>query len=1077
MLATIVDIVQRRAATHTSKIALEFVSGAASVQRVSYGALWGEIVDVAARLRAAGLRPGDRVILIYPSGLRFPAAFLGVLLAGGIAVPIYPPGAHADGRARLRRVVSDSGASAVLAQPALAAELEPFAAELGLPIVADLAGESGGADAGAKRPDLPEVAYLQYTSGSTGTPKGVVITHANLVHNLAYIADCFGASERTVGVSWLPPYHDMGLIGSILCSLHVGATSVLMSPLRFIQRPLRWLEAISDHRATVSGGPNFAFDLCVAKIDAEQRRALDLSSWEVAFNGAERVRASTLRRFAEAFAASGFRAAAFLPCYGLAESTLMVSGGHLAAPPDHDDLVSCGDVAAASGDVRILAPGDQRSADPDRAGEILVASPSVAAGYWGRPAETAETFRILIDGKPFLRTGDLGFLRDGCLHVAGRSKEIIIIRGRNYYPPDLEAAIDGSDPALAANACAAFGVEDGGDGERLVIVQEVARNCVRTLDAAAAIAAIRSAVARAFDLRPSSIALVRPGTLARTTNGKLRRTACRAAFEDGALDTIHVWRAEEAEPAVAALPLAGDARAGDRAAVRDWLLALVAREAGVAPADLDARTSLAELGLDSLQQAAIAGELSEAIGIEPSPQLLEDVRTIDALATYVAAVRAVRAQIACLPAVHRGPTLLALAEDAATQPGARGDGAPGGEDHIAAFAEVRALADRRRALLASGAPNPYFPVIARLDGPSVTIEGREFLNFSSNDYLGLAMHPDVVRAAQAAIATWGTSASASRIVAGERPVHRCLEAAIAAFLGVDDALVFVGGNTANVSTVGHLLGHGDLVVYDERSHDSLLKGIALSHAHAFAFRHNSAEDAERVLRAKRSSHRRALLFVEGIYSMDGDVPDLPRFIELKQRYRALLMVDECLSIGVLGATGRGIGEHFGVAREDVDIWMGGISKALASCGGYIAGSRVLVDYLRYTAPGFIFTTGIPPASAAAALAALETLGREPWRVQRLHENARELLHGARALGFETGTSGGTQTIPILACDPGTCMAWYGQLREAGINVQPVFAPAVPEHTERLRFFVTCLHTKEDLGRTLTALATLRRRRA
>lgn len=1055
MPRTLIDIVEIEGTERPTKVAFQFLSEGNEAQRLTYGALWREMNRIAAALRRSGVRPGDRVILLYPPGLRFPTAFMGTMLAGACAVPLYPPRPSKDGCAPLQRVVRDCAARAVLAWPALAADLP----ELGVQVLSD----SGFADDEFECHPRSALAYLQYTSGSTGTPKGVMVTHANLMDNIAYISRAFEVGEESVGIHWLPPYHDMGLVGGILTTIHGRCSSVLMAPSYFIQKPIRWLQAIGDYRGTVSGGPNFAFELCTAKTDPESRGTLDLSSWEVAFNGAERVRGASLRRFAEAFAPSGFRPEAFLSCYGLAEATLMVAGGRGMRVTD-DGQVGCGQMSETNGDVRIVnIEGDPSS------GEIVVAGPSVAAGYWGDEAHTAETFGMILDGKPFLRTGDIGLIRDGELFIRGRIKEMLIVRGRNYFPQDIEATVETSHPALAPNSCAAFSID--GDEEQLVILQEVRRDHVRSPDTAATLEAIRGAVVRTFEISPSVIMLLRPAKLPRTPNGKLQRVASRAAFLAGTIEALGTWRAEaKPPPPVLDLPAVAADHGEIRSAIRAWLTACLAHEIGVDPADIDASARLEELGMDSLQQVTVLSNLSLTFGLAESPELFEGYPTLEALADYLSILVDVQTRISDLPLERRRAALLAVANGSATRRAGGSEAIPDEDYRAEFFPEVRALAERRGWFEASGLPNPYFTVTSATDGPRAIVDGAELLNYSSNDYLGLARHPDVVAAARDAVESLGTSVSASRIVAGERPLHGRLEAALADMVGVDDALVFVGGNAANVSTIGHLFGPGDFILYDERSHDSVLKGIALSHADSCAFRHNNVGDAERILQEKRSHYRRVLLFVEGIYSMDGDIPDLPRFVELKERHRALLMVDECLSIGVLGATGRGIGEHFDFDPKRVDIWMGGLSKALASCGGYIAGSSALIDYLRYTASGFIFTTGISPANTAAALAAIETLRREPWRLQRLRENGDLFRNGAKELGFDTGTSAGTPAVPVFARDQGECLRLYGHMRHNGIHVQPIFAPAVPPDESRLRFFLTCMHSPSDIAHTLGILA-------
>jgi 8-amino-7-oxononanoate synthase len=316
---------------------------------------------------------------------------------------------------------------------------------------------------------------------------------------------------------------------------------------------------------------------------------------------------------------------------------------------------------------------------------------------------------------------------------------------------------------------------------------------------------------------------------------------------------------------------------------------------------------------------------------------------------------------------------------------------------------------------------------------------------------------------------YGTSVSASRLVSGEKPLHGELERALAEMIGTDDAIVFVGGHATNESVVGHLVGPGDLVLHDALAHNSLLQGAKLSGARRRSFPHNDADALDRLLRELRGQFRRVLVLIESVYSMDGDIADLPRFVEIKQRHKALLMVDEAHSIGVLGATGRGIAQHFDLDPCDVDLWMGTLSKALGSCGGYIAGSRALVEYLKYTAPGFVYSVGMSPANAAAALEAIRVLREEPQRVRTLRQRSELFLRLARQQGLNTGTSAGTPIVPVILGNSLMCLQLSRAMFRRGVNVQPILYPAVDERSARLRFFITCCHSEQQIRDTVQAL--------
>ena len=361
-----------------------------------------------------------------------------------------------------------------------------------------------------------------------------------------------------------------------------------------------------------------------------------------------------------------------------------------------------------------------------------------------------------------------------------------------------------------------------------------------------------------------------------------------------------------------------------------------------------------------------------------------------------------------------------------------------------------------------GLENPYFKMHDARITARTTMAGREYLNFSCYDYLGLNGHPEVVAAAKEAVDRYGISASASRHVAGERPVHRTLERALADHYGWDDALVFVSGYATNVSVIGQLAGPKDLVISDAAVHNSAVMGSVLSGAARRSFAHNDLDNLEQILSSVRSKFERVLIVVEGLYSMDGDFPDLPRLIEIKRRFNAWLMVDEAHALGVLGKSGRGLFEHFNADPREVDIWMGTLSKTLAGCGGYIAGSAVMVDYMRCMAGAFVYSVGMPPVIAASVEKALEIMHREPDRVARLQSNGKHFQNYAKKHGLDTGTGAGLAVVPVVVGDSIATVMLGQALFERGINVQPVLYPAVPVKSSRLRFFITAMHTPEDI---------------
>lgn len=367
------------------------------------------------------------------------------------------------------------------------------------------------------------------------------------------------------------------------------------------------------------------------------------------------------------------------------------------------------------------------------------------------------------------------------------------------------------------------------------------------------------------------------------------------------------------------------------------------------------------------------------------------------------------------------------------------------------------------------AEDPFFRVHEGIPSDTTRIAGREYINFSNYNYLNFNGHPEVIAAAKDAIDRYGTSASASRMVSGERPLHGQLERALAAFLGAEDCVAMVSGHATNVTVIGHLFGKRDLIIHDSLAHNSILQGAILSGAKRLSFPHNDWQALDDILRTSRPSYERVLVVVEGLYSMDGDFPDLPRFVEIRERYKTFLLVDEAHSIGVMGATGRGIAEHFGLPRSCADLWMGTLSKTFSTCGGFIAGNRIIVDYLRHTAPGFLYSVGMSPPLAAASLKCLELLEREPDRCRALRRAGRMFLELCRAEGLNTGHGTGLAIVPIIVGSSMGAIRLSSRLFDRGINVQPIFAPAVEERQARLRFFLCCEHTQAQLETTAKAI--------
>ncbi|MBF6240918.1 HAD-IIIC family phosphatase [Nocardia otitidiscaviarum] len=624
--------------------------------------------ELGLRVRAIGAALQDsrprRALLLYPAGPEFAEAFLGCLAAGVVAVPAPLPEWDNRSLRRLRRMVAHAEVDVVLAPRRIAADTAALCAEIpeltGLPWLAtDLV--AGDEAARWREPDLgaDAVAFIQYTSGSTSAPRGVVLTHENLLHNQAALAAGLGHDrafadswDGALFASWLPMYHDMGLIAPLLHTVYLGAHSVLMSPLHFLQRPERWLRTISTYRAHTSGGPNFAYELCVRKITPEQLEQLDLSRWRVAFNGSEPVRATTVRRFADTFGPVGFRAKSHHPVYGLAEATLIVTAPDPTATPTLRELVSPGGTRELVGVGRPVPGMSVAIVDPERGtecadgdeGEIWVAGNSVAGGYFRDEQASGEVFGATLPGhsRPFLRTGDLGIVSGGELFITGRRKDLLIVDGRNHYPQDIESTVEAAHAGVRPGCIAAFSVEFAAAGEQPVVVAEVRGEDADEL--AVIEAAVRGAVATEHGLTLANVMLLRPGTIFKTSSGKIQRAACRAAYASGELLELAAGplRSPEDElydyepPTATAESDAEEAAGPSAEAIRSWLVQEIARQAALDPERIDVRLPLVEFGLGSHDLVELVVELSDFVGRFLDTNMFFDHPTIEGVAAALA---------------------------------------------------------------------------------------------------------------------------------------------------------------------------------------------------------------------------------------------------------------------------------------------------------------------------------------------------------------------------------------------------------------------------------------------------------
>ena len=660
---TLTNLLHYRAATQPDQKAYTYLeNGETDTSVITFATLDQRAHSIAAHLQQC-MPQGARALLLYPSGLDFITAFFGCLYAGIVAIPMNLPRPNRP-LTRLNAIVADAQATHILTTTTIQHTIHsacmnmPGMRELDWICTDNVTTESGN----WQQPQLTgdTLAYLQYTSGSTATPKGVMVSHANLLQNMAILDHGWNHTPSSTLISWLPLFHDMGLIYGVLQPLYNGIPCVLLSPVHFLQKPVRWLQAITRFQGTHSAAPNFAYDLCVNKISPEQRQTLNLRSWRVALNGAEPVRKATLERFTEIFAPYGFQDRTLCPGYGLAEGTLKV-----AATPEQEPFMFCTIEAAAleqnkiveaSGDytytlvssgrtaldtnVVIVHPQHQTRCAADEVGEIWVSGSSVAQGYWQRPTETAETFQAYLRDTgegPFLRTGDLGFLRHDHVFVTGRLKDVIIIRGRNHYPQDIEHTTESSHIAIRPGCSAAFSIDHDGI-EELVIVCEIEREH-RRANLTDVVENILQTVSAQHELNVYAIVLIRPGTIPKTSSGKIQRRACHTQFSEDAFQVLHRWSQTDVQDTYAILtddkPLPSVTQHPDRATIQNWLVERFAAHLHRQPTAIDPHASIDQLRLNSLTAINIIGELGDWLGRDLSPTLLYNYQTIAALAHHL----------------------------------------------------------------------------------------------------------------------------------------------------------------------------------------------------------------------------------------------------------------------------------------------------------------------------------------------------------------------------------------------------------------------------------------------------------
>lgn len=924
---------------------------------------------------------------------------------------------------------------------------------------------------GATLPDArpSSLAFLQFTSGSVLNPRAVQISHENLEANCRAIIEHSRIDSTDVWVSWLPLFHDMGLVGATGSSIISGGKLVLVDPSRFIENPTVWLKLISKHRATITVAPNMAYSICATRIPESRLTGIDLSSLRIAFNGSEPINWRDLDGFTKRMAPLGFNSAAFSPCYGLAENTLAAtvsvsSNGYrfvrasasgleresvFRQPEDGEralEIVSVGKPLPRH-EIRIVDTSTDTVVSESLVGEIQVKGPSVAQGYLG------DEFPI-DDG--WLKTGDLGFINRGELYVVGRLKDLIKKAGRGIFPTDIETLASQVEGVRAGGAIA-FEFQHNQRLQVGLVVESKTNNGGRAFLARS----LRRRIIDGLALSLDAVWIVPPKTVPKTTSGKLQRRRAAQLAEAGRFG----------EPAINELDLAAAPSHSDH--LREVIYEVKPSLAG-GQFNLDA--TWAELGIDSLDLQSIIAGLETRLDIPPVDGQIGNIHTPASLLRFI--------QQHSKPIESIGTAASAPGASRATaEPVEANDGVKAFAHQLrlgaamsfvtaaqcadvrhkgALFAAVRSWTEKRHGALynvylkGGSAPRAEIGIGEMRTDEKVRI-------FSTNHYLGLHRHPEVLQAATQALETHGAGVGTSAPSGGYTEMHRRLEESLTNFVGKEAGIIFPTGYTANLGTIAALCGRGDRVIVDKEIHASVVDGCRLSGATIESFRHNDVGDLERVLDRRHSGT--TLVVVESVYSMGGDDCDLPSIINIAHALGALVMVDESHSFGFYGPRGAGLSEACGVLAE-VDLFMTTMSKSLASLGGFVAGDRELIDLIRWSSRSFIFQACATPASIASAEAALRLIS-EGYGREELWLNTRRFREGLAQIGLTS--PGNSPIVTIPARTAGAARRGSRALLELGVFAPAIIHPAVALDESRLRFTITASHIAEDIDWALGAL--------
>lgn len=925
-----------------------------------------------------------------------------------------------------------------------------------------------------------DTAMLQFSSGSTGNPKGVLLTHKNIVANALSTAERIELEHGDYAFNWLPLSHDFAMLAMHMIPIVFGCNQLCMMPNTFLRKPMIWAKTVSECRANFSPMPTFAMNLIAKSFNEDDYEGLDLSSMKAVICAGEGVSVASCDMFYKTLAPYGFKENAVVPAYGLAEATVTVTlcdphGGkiscHVASDAAVGDkvlgdekrdgarlIIGCG-MPISCNEV-LICDDEGKELSEGFVGNIMVRGENVTKGYYKNPEATAD----ILGTSNILNTGDIGFIYKGQLFISGRRKEMIIINGRNYFSSDIEATVKSKTEGLMGKTVAAFQVHDCiSDTEKLYIAVEGKENDNLAKE-------IKGAVVSALHIPCERV--VFDAELPKTASGKVRYYMLTKKFE-AELEQKKMEKKGDASEIIKNRTDAKEKMAGKDSISRIVYNALSKVTAYPVPSLNSTDKLQFDLGIDSIMMGEIVAELTNIFSFDDDQvqHVVEAASAEDAtIEDLVKAVENSGAKaVNTIPESLVDETSYRQADESADSDA--NDGLQSEvvtETCVTDFDEYKAIHNR----LMNLPVNPYYKVNYGVPKDVIKTDEGEKINYSTYNYVGLNGNERVKKAAQEAVARYGTSVSGSRMISGEIDLHRELENTITEYLGTEDTIVYIGGYTTNVSAISTVVSSQDLILHDSLSHNSLITGCILSGAKRMSFKHNDMKSLEDSLKRVRKYYRRVLIVAEGIYSMDGDICDLPKLVELKKKYGCLLMIDEAHSLGTIGDCGRGVGSYYNIDRKDVDMWMGTMSKSLASCGGYISGSKEIVELLKYTSDGFMFSVGISPANAAAALEAIRILKETPELVSKLKHNSDFFLNAMKEKGLDTGLAQGTAVVPCIIGDSNKCMVLSQKMYKEGINVMPIVYPAVSEEEARLRFFISSEHTEEEMQRTVDVLARL-----